>query len=385
MKILILPSWYLPEGGEFCKEQAIHLKASGINVNILANVELSWKKYGFRALTFPFGFKTCIEDGMLTNRHYSLRIPKSEKLNVQKWILSTLKQFDVYIKKYGKPDLIHAHSAMWAGYVAHLIKQKYGIPYVITEHRGRFSEMAQPNSNTFKDWYSSYLHKAFSNADFIIPVSDLLIKKIREFSGIDAKIQAISNIVDTDFFHPETFKKGDVFTFFTANSYHDAKGYDVLLKAFDLVRNQASDVKLVIAGEGFNNCDFQTYLSQCKNREFITFTGFLEREEIRNHLWSADSYVLASRIEAQPISVLEALSTGLPVVCTEVVPSEVLIPEAGYRAPVNDAVRLAKAMLEMINNHKSFDNEFIADHARKLSSPQHVINKLLKVYHSILG
>jgi L-malate glycosyltransferase len=380
MKILILPSWSIP----LCQEQALGLKETGAEVAILSNVELPWTKYGFKTLFFRWGFFASTEGGILYYKHYSRRVPRCEKLNFRRWVDSTLRQFDFYVRSYGRPDIIHAHSSIWAGYAAFLIKQKYNIPYVITEHRGRFSEKAESLQATIKDWYVTYLEKAFSQSGFNIPVSSLLVKKIDALSGNHGRIAPISNVVNTDFFYPvERRPKQEPFTFFTANSFDDAKGYDVLLKAFDAVCGK-KDVRLIIAGDGFDIPLFQAYLSGCKNRKKVTFAGYLQKEAVRQNLWEADAFVLASRVEAQPVAVLEALSTGLPVVCTEVVPPEVIVPGTGYQVAVNRADLLAQAMVEMVENRDAFDEEFIAQHARSIADPKVVVQKLIAVYTSVL-
>ncbi|ACF29278.1 glycosyltransferase [Neisseria gonorrhoeae] len=45
-----------------------------------------------------------------------------------------LKAFKHYIRENGLPDLIHAHCMNYAGILAQKISEKYGIPYVLTEH-----------------------------------------------------------------------------------------------------------------------------------------------------------------------------------------------------------------------------------------------------------
>ncbi len=384
-KILILPSWYLPMGGSFCRDQAIALQNKGIDVTILANVELPWTQMGIKSLTLPWGFFSQTEEGIPTHRHYLRRIPRSETANFHRWVSSTLKQVDHYIATHGKPDLIHAHSAMWAGYAAALIREKQNIPYIITEHRGRFSERAQSRHTIHKKWQIPCLQKAFSDAELLIPVSSLLVSRLTELSGHKSPVIPVSNIVDTDFFQPLLSRPAtDHFTFFTANSFDDAKAYDILLEAFDQVCTQHSNVNLVIAGGGFQNSAFRAMLKNCKAANKITFTGFLDKTAIRQNLWSAHAFVLASRVESQSIAVLEAMSTGLPVVCTDVVPDEVVTPQTGYKVPVNNAVQLAEAMHRMVQNSQSFSPQTIVAQARNIASPDVVAQKLIDIYHQIL-
>ena len=91
------------------------------------------------------------------------------------------KSVDNHIREFGVPDLIHVHSSMWGGYVASFIKQKYGIPYVITEHRGRFGYITSLAQAKFKSWYPVPLRQALSHADMIIPVSKCLNNKLQSY------------------------------------------------------------------------------------------------------------------------------------------------------------------------------------------------------------
>lgn len=379
-RVLILPSWYLPEGGEFCRDQAIFLKKRGVDVAILANVALSWKKYRLKAITFPWHSFESVENDILTYRCYYRRVPRLDKANIIKWSNRTLKLFEEYIAKYGKPDIIHAHSSMWAGYAAYLIKQKYGIPYVLTEHRGRFGLHSSLANELFLPIYTDYLEKGFSNASCIIPVSDHQVAKIKEFLTQNIPVKTVSNILDVDHFCYHARQKKELFTFVSMNSYDVAKGYDILLPAFDLLCDKYDNVVLRIAGDNFQNRDFQNIYSQFKYKDRICFTGWLDSEGVLSELQEADAFVLSSRIEAQPISILEAISTGLPVVCTEVVPESIVSINEGYRVPIENVNVLADAMSLMVENKDLFDNKRISMHASSVASPKVVIDQLMEIY-----
>lgn len=383
-KILILPSWYLPEGGQFCKDQALFLKERGLDVHILANVALPWRKYKFKALTLPWRSFESVEDGVLTYRNYYRRIPRLEKANINAWSKRTLMLFDEYVKKHGMPDVIHAHSSMWAGYVAYLIKQKYGVPYVVTEHRGRFGMRSSLAKECFLPMYTDFLKESFSNASYLVPVSDQLIPKIKEFLTKDVPIKTVSNIVDTSLYRYTPRQSKESFTFVAINSYDVVKGYDILLPAFDMLCDKCNKVLLRIAGDNFDSRDFQDILSRCKHKERITFTGWLDAPKVLTELQGADGFVLSSRLEAQPISVLEAISTGLPVVCTEVVPASIITENEGFRVPIEDVCALSQAMLLLVEQRGSFNDKEISMHASSIASPEVVIDKLIEIYDEVL-
>ncbi len=384
-KVLQLPSFYLPLGGEFCRDQAMLLKRNGINIDILAVNFLPWRLYKFSAFKHSKKYFFSEEDNLTVLRKFIYRIPFSDKPNMKKWIAATMKAFEYYTQQKGMPDIIHVHSCMWAGYAAYLIKQKYGIPYVITEHNGRFGLKSAYSKKYFKEWHLEFLIKAYSNANYILPVSQQLIKRIKELSLESVPILVLSNLTDTSFFHINNRKNSsEQFCFFTANSNNEAKAYDILLKAFDIASKQNPSIHLRIAGNGFQHAAFQKLLNTIQYKNQIHFCGFLSPEKIREELWKADAFVLASRAESQSIAVLEALSTGLPVVATEVVPEEVLIPEAGYRVEVDNPEMLAEGMLKMAKNSLSFNSQQISKHIQNITNPTNFITQTKKIYATLL-
>jgi Glycosyltransferase len=168
------------------------------------------------------------------------------------------------------------------------------------------------------------------------------------------------------------------------NGYYEVKGYDILLPAFDLVCDKVKNVCLRMIGENFGQEGFQEILSQCRHKDKITFTGWLEPEGVLKELQGADAFVISSRVESQSISVLEAISTGLPVVCTEVVPEAVVSQNEGYRVPVEYVQALAIAMVKMITNRDKFDSKAISAHAASVAGPDVVTESLISIYESVL-
>ena len=385
MKILQLPSWYLPEGGQFCQHQSIALLEAGIEVSILANVILPLRKYKFSIFTFPLKAFYTKEDGISIFRYYAWKIPFFEFLNMKKWVHKTVSMCEQHIAKNGKPDLIHAHSSMWAGYAAALIKRKYGIPYIITEHRGRFSENSKDTEKLFKPFYTKYLVKSFSNANAIILVSNQLKRRINGFCTREVPFYTISNILDTSLFR---LKKGSLlkfpFVFMNANSFDPAKGYDILLPAFDKVCEKHPSATLYLLGENFDNDEFLGIIENIKHKKNIILTGLQNSNGVLKFMHKSHAFVLSSRIESQSISVLEALSCGIPIVCTKAVPEEITPPFAAIRCDSNSVEELYVAMVEMIDNYDSFDSLAISNFANSICSKEKVVSELLKVYTSIV-
>lgn len=384
LHILQLPSFYIPNGGQFVTQQAQILKDKGLIVNILSNIELGISVEKWKYFTYFWCSKISHEDGLTVFRSFFRSVPKLTKLNAKLYARKTLRLFGKYVKMFGKPDIIHVHSAMWAGYAAYLIKQKYGVPYIITEHRARFSLSCDYAAGLFADWQTPYYEKAFSNASFIIPVSINIQPKIESFLIRNVPISPLSNVLDTDYFHYRERVKTDKIKFIATNGFYYYKGYDILFPAFDSACEANPNIEITIAGGHFEGKDFDTIWNNVKNKEKFHFAGDLSSKEVRNELWKADIFVLPSRVESQSISTLEALSTGLPVVVTTVVPKIMTTTENSLVVPVENVNALRNAMLEMAKNYQNYNGKAISEHIKTVAGREAITNRLIEIYKQVL-
>jgi glycosyltransferase involved in cell wall biosynthesis len=384
LHILMLPSWYLPNGGQFCRNQAQILCEKGIKANILANVSISLRKYKLKAFVFPWKYFTSHEDKLIVFRFFSRSIPYLKRINGILWSWQTVVLFRKYCKIYGKPDIIHVHSVLWGGYAAYLINKKTGIPYIITEHKGIFGLSCEYAKNQFEDWQTPFMKKAFSNARVIVPVSTNLKLKIQTYLNKNVLIKPISNVVDTDFFYYKKRSVENDIKFVCVNGFMYVKAYDILIPAFDKVCDKVSNVKLRIVGEDFEGEEFNKLWSSVKHKDKITFTGELDMHGVRDELWAANVFIISSRVESQSVSTMEALSTGLPVVCTTVIPHEIVNESNSIVVPVENKIALTEAIIEMSDKFTTYNGASISVQIKKTSGKEVVTKKLIDLYSLIL-
>lgn len=384
MRVLELPSWYLPYGGQFVLHQAKALREHGVDVHILANVPLSVRATGWRMLDFrrfplrPFFTE---EHGIPMLRYYMRTQPKATIRNIRRWAQITVELYEQYVSRYGPPDLMHVHSGTWGAYAASLIKRRWGTPYVVTEHRGMFGCKCQLARDFFIPEFAPFFTEGYSYADCLIPVGDSLIPKMRSYLTRDVPIQVVSNIVDTDFFVPAAAgKPHHPFRWISVNGYSPVKGYDIMLPAFDLLCDKHEDVSLTLVGENFGQRAFQQLLAQCRHKDRIRFTGELDRAGVLRELQSADAFVMSSRVEAQPVAILEAVSCGLPVAGTEVIPAYTLPEELGMRVPVECPDLLCEAMEKVMQNYSTYSPEQAHRHAVSTAHKDSVAEQLITIY-----
>ena len=380
MHILEIPSFFTPYGGEFCLEQAKALKALGHEVRILSNVQLGITIGGKDFLVLPSCRFEHERDGITIYQSYQRGLPRMVHHNAMRWVDIVCSMFTEYVAKYGKPDILHAHCAKWAGYAAMQISKQYDIPYVITEHLSRLVFEKEFGSAPSTAWQIPMLKAAYQHAACVLPVSEELVDDIACYFGKDYHWLPVSNMIDTEFFRykSRTPHAGRTFRFCCLANNTPLKGYDILLAAFSQLRESGLDVELHIAGRGTDSKQFCALLSKG-----IVSHGYLNKQEVRDLLYQSDALVLASRSEAQPLVLLEAMSTGIPVIATTCVPKSVRIEGGCTVVPVDNAEALCVAMKQVMACE--FDGKTVSDAVKRMSAPQVVAQKLENLFNRIIA
>ena len=374
MHILEIPSFFPPHGGLFALEQARALKVQGNTVRMLACVQLGVsvdKAFFFKARHDQWWEEM---DGVEVYRSYMRAIPRCIRPNQQRWCRIVLEMYEDYKQRYGCPDVLHAHCCQWAGVAVRMIAEREGIPFFITEHlpSGIF-ESNYGKGWKHAEWARLLLKETYEHANHVIPVSFELVEDLEPFFGKAYAFTPISNIIDVDFF---TFRQREKqkerqFRFCClAIGDIERKGYDVLAEA---IRGMEG-VELHIAGKGTESEAMQTLFAGLGN---VTFHGNLDKQGVRELLYHSDALVLASRSESQGLVILEAISTGIPVVTTDIIPQNALVEGACLIAKAGDSSSLRHQMQAVV--HVEFNPQW-SDELRKRVTPNVVAQQIMKVF-----
>ena len=84
------------------------------------------------------GFQSHLEGPVRTYRHYGFRLPKQPARFRRRWTDMATRLAGRYVGDHGTPDVVHAHSAVFAGEVAADLGRELGVPYVLKEHSTRY-------------------------------------------------------------------------------------------------------------------------------------------------------------------------------------------------------------------------------------------------------
>ncbi len=168
---------------------------------------------------------------------------------------------------------------------------------------------------------------------------------------------------------------------------HPIKDHFTLVKAFKKVVQQEPKAKLLIAGTGELYSEIEKLINKLMLQNSVKLLGYYE--DLFGFLRSLDIFVLASISESAPISILEAMATGLPVVATDVggVREMVIDNETGILVPPKDVDALAEALLNIIKDpikRKKMSN-MGRKRVEEVYSFEDMIHKYEQLYMSLVG
>jgi len=174
------------------------------------------------------------------------------------------------------------------------------------------------------------------------------------------------NGIDTDYFSSDkvtdrlenlNIKKNDFVFGFVGRVVKD-KGIEELVDAFKKLEKDFSHIKLLLVGEYEKNSNplKQSIKDEIKNNPNIITVGF--QSEIRAFLKKMDIFILPSYREGFGVSLIEALSMGIPVISTNITGCNEIIQDGinGILITPKSTIELYNTMVKLLVNDESLDN-----------------------------
>lgn len=214
------------------------------------------------------------------------------------------------ILKKERPDVVHTHLAIL----------KYVVPAAILA--GVKTRIHTIHNEAQKE--SRGLDKKFNKLAFkyfnVIPVA--LSPKIqatieREYQLNKDKIPIICNGINTQSYKPKlNYSVDGKFKILNIARFSEQKNHIGLLEAFRIFHSKYSNSILSIIGEGEKRGEIEEFIRKNKLADCVQLLGL--KSEVANYLYETDIFVLASLYEGIPMTILEAMAAGVPIVSTEV-------------------------------------------------------------------
>jgi glycosyltransferase involved in cell wall biosynthesis len=276
-----------------------------------------------------------------------------------------------------RPDVLHAHVYL-GGAGALLLRRSLRVPVVVSEHLSSFVDesLGRPQR--------ALARQVFERADLVCPVSDDLAGRLAALAP-RARLRVVSNLVDTTLFHPPPARRGGPPRLAVVAGLHPRKGVHHLLNALVLVRERTPAV-LEVAGDGPARADLEALADRLGIGAEVKFLGVQDRAGIAALMQRADLLALPSLVENQPVVLLEAQASGLPVVASNVGGvREVVDALAGRLVPSGDVNALAGAIWAVLAAPGHYDRSLIAKRARERYGAEAVAARWDAIYRELIA
>lgn len=245
-----------------------------------------------------------------------------------------------------KPDVVHTHLyALYYTILPMLINQ---VPVRIhTVHSKPLYEVPLPGK--IIHWFAFRFGKVLP-----VSVAKIIDREVRSIYGKKLKTKVIYCGINSAKFiqRPiqQPFKRSNSVVILHIGSFIPVKNHKLLIEAFSNVEKLIPQTFLWLVGDGAERPKIEEMVKSKQLMGKVRFLGI--RSDIPNILAQADIFVLCSNSEAFPVSILEAMASGLPVIATAVggVPEAVIDGETGILVPPNNPEALSKAMLKLTTN-----------------------------------
>lgn len=373
------PSTFGPTDGIFFRDQVRGLWKLGVRVGVLYPERRSVRTAGKgNVLASRFQTGSYLEEDVPTLRVHGWNIPKTRAGDA--WQLrATLRLMEAYIERFGAPDICHAFNALWGGVAANEVKKVWKIPYVVTE------ESTDYITGAIRAVDEEPARQAYGGAATVISVSDDLKRHISPYAS-GKGIVFVPNMVDTDYFGlPPNGRRKTPFRFLTVAVLTSRKGIDLFLRAFAQAFGSNADVLVEIGGEGPERLALEKLAAELGIADRVRFLGFVSREQVREAMWRANAFVLASHVETFGVVLIEALATGIPVVATRSGgPDMIVAPEVGHLVARGEVSALAGALEETVKQQARFEERWIRQYAVDRFGTRAVSEQLMSVYNGVL-
>jgi len=267
------------------------------------------------------------------------------------------------LKKQLDADIVHVHFlySILSLYIGAMKKlNKIRMPIVATSHgltSGYYSSVVQLTAKLLNELSKKLV---IANASAITTVSILERNFLAKFIS-KQKLYYIPNGVDTSIFKPDDYKRrklreklgideGDIVVLYFTH-LRAAKGVFTFLKAMNRVIKRTAGVKFIVAGSGPLARQIMEIEEKFNNRVY-TFLGYLPDEDLPYLYNACDVYVLPSYVEGMPLSVMEAMACGKPVIVSSVGDLPFMVENGinGIVIPPGNADMLAESIIYLAEN-----------------------------------
>ncbi len=229
------------------------------------------------------------------------------------------------------------------------------------------------------------IKNSLSLPDYVLVQSPQLQSYVEKLT--DTKVKGILNGIHLDDIPQAQVRKTTLtdahdFVGSTIGNLSKNKGTYLILDALRILKSEGIQVNWIFIGRG----DIKNFSELAKDNEIeqqVVFTGPVSEETKWKYLLASDFYCLPSYAEGQPISIIEAMAIGLPIISTTIgsIPEIVCDNENGYLINVGDSLALSEAIKKIVNDPKH--TRFMGESNESLCKEKFDANTMFKAISTI--
>lgn len=299
------------------------------------------------------------------------------------------------------PDLIHCHTEFGCGLEGMLLGRWKKVPVIGTFHTffaepDYLKQFHLPNWEVTRRAMWKYSVTFFNRCKRIISPSESVRSHLVD-KGLARDPIVMSNGIEmVDIRSPDeiaAFRRRmgvDDFAFVYVGRVSPEKSLDVALEAFGQTRQKKPKAKFVLIGNGPSDAAVDRKIADLGLQDSVIRTGRVERDVLmaENYPLLGDVFITASKTENQPISILEAMAFGLPLVGPRAkgIPELVETGKNGFVFEPDDVREMSSAMTFLADNpERTKEMGRTSLKMAETHSLQNVGNQLESIYESALS
>ncbi len=246
-----------------------------------------------------------------------------------------------------QPDVVHIHNPTPTIYAAPAARMA-GVPSILST---RHSLASAPHNVAAEIKYAF----AAQFCDWIVGICDATAENIRKMHSVPARkiVRVYNGAMPLRRTPKDQRLAKSGFTYVFVGRLQPIKNLSLMLNAFKLAMASAPNLRLWIVGDGTEREMLEKLAVTLDIKEQVTFWG--QQLDVAPFFSSADAFIMSSRSEGLPVSLLQAFSLGLPAIVTRVggMAEVVQRSEAGIVVPAGNPTEMATAILKLAENSEN--------------------------------
>jgi len=285
----------------------------------------------------------------------------------------------------GRPQLLHCHIILNAGWLGLWAKKKWSILYVVTEHWAGYMKGALNGFDAYNRWSKGKFKQIVQQAAVITGVSQALITALKALEQ-RGRFERWPNLVNEKifFYHPSDIINQEK-AFIHVSTLGWQKNVDGIFEALAAVKIIYPNIILKIAGP--ENAAYRQLSEKLQLHQNIVWLGEMAQDKLAEEICRSAALILFSRYESFGCVVIEANAAGVPVIVSDIEPMKELVANNvnGLLVKKGDVNLLAGAMLLVAEGKISFDSAAVSQETLSQYSYSKVGSQMVELYRSVLN